>query len=123
METTTALIMTLNIIYHVAVGACLIPKLKSRSHVLYLAISTFAYSVFGIFAYYNNISILADDPYILYSINLLFVLIMLIVNIVYYVKAMKNKFTHILNVVHVCLMTRGTKEERRKLQDEYFDKL
>ena len=123
MENANILIMALNSGYHMMIGACLLLKLKKKGHVLYLAIPTLLYSLFVIFTLYNDINIFKEEPNILFSINLIFVLIMLIVNIIYFSKATKGEIKKIIGVVHACLLVKGTKEEKRKIQDKYFDQL
>jgi hypothetical protein len=123
MESMMGFLMGLNLVYNMMIGACLIPKLKSKRYVRYVAYSSALYSLFIVFYRINNFEIIKEAPYILIAFNSMFVLIMFVVNAYFFVKAMKNKFTGIINVINACLLLKGTKKERQKIQDESFDRL
>ena len=112
--------------YHMIVGVCILLKLKSIFHARYLVITTMLFCVLVILAQNNAAQVSDRSNDILFeSIHALalhaLASITIIANIIFFLKAMKAEKDNIIGAIIACMIRRGTKDERRKLQEEYFN--
>ena len=106
-------------IYHVMLGVCILIKLKSINHARYLVISTMLFCLLIIIV--SKVDGISGNIEILSLLNTLLVTTTVITNISFFMKAMKSEKKKIVCAILACLLMKGTKEERRRILEEYFD--
>ena len=105
--------------YHIMVGSLLLLTLRSLRHARYLVISTMLFCLLiGVVSHTDGRS---SGIEVLSVLSTLLVSATAIINLAFFTKAMKSEGKRVVGAILACMSAKGTKDERRKMQEGYFD--